>query len=116
MKLDGKVAIVTGAASGIGRAIARRFASEGAVVIIADVRESPIEGGENTLDLIQAHSQPSEFQRMDVSVWADVDRVVTETVSRHGKLDVMVNNAAIYTGSPLLDTEESECKYFHDAW
>lgn len=108
MKLDGKVAIVTGAASGIGRAIARRFASEGAVVIIADVRESPIEGGENTLDLIQAHSQPSEFQRMDVSVWADVDRVVTETVSRHGKLDVMVNNAAIYTGSPLLDTEESE--------
>ena len=108
MKLEAKVAIVTGAASGIGRAIARRFASEGATVVVADVRDSPIEGGENTVDLIRKSGAEGEFQSMDVSVWSDVDRVVTETVARHGKLDVIVNNAAIYTGSRLLETEEAD--------
>ena len=108
MKLDGKVAIITGAASGIGRAIARQFAREGATVVVADVRESPIEGGENTVNLIAESAGRAEFQSMDVSRWSDMDRVVTQAVARHGKLDVMVNNAAIYTGTRLLDTEEED--------
>ena len=106
MKLEGRTAIVTGAASGIGRAIARRFATEGAMVVVADVRESPLEGGQSTIDLIRETGAECEFQATDVSVWSDVDRVVTATVARHGTLDIMVNNAAIYTGTALLDTQE----------
>lgn len=108
MKLEGRTAVVTGAASGIGRAIARRFAAEGAVVVVSDVRESPIEGGEKTIDVIRATGAVGEFKPMDVSVWSDVDRVVSETVARHGRLDIMVNNAAIYAGTALLDTQEED--------
>ena len=108
MKLEGRIAVVTGAASGIGRAIARRFAAEGAIVVVGDVRESPIKGGEKTVDLIRETGAVCEFKPMDVSVWSDVDRVVSETVARHGSLDIMVNNAAVYAGTALLDTQEED--------
>jgi NAD(P)-dependent dehydrogenase (short-subunit alcohol dehydrogenase family) len=106
--LDGRIAIVTGASSGIGRAIAMRFAAEGAVVVIADTREDPIEGGEPTVDLIRRAGGRCVFQPTDVSRWADVDRLVGETVHQHGHLDVMVNNAATYTGTTVLDTTEEQ--------
>ena len=102
--LDGKVAIVTGASSGIGRAIALSFAAEGAAVVIADVVEEPLEGGESTLELLRRAGATASFQRTDVGRWEDVDRLVGAAVARHGRLDVMVNNAAIYSGTPLLDT------------
>ena len=108
MRLNDKVAIVTGAASGIGRAIARRFAAEGAKVVVTDVRESPIEGGDTTVNLIIAAGGQAEFQLLDVSSWSNMDRVVSETVNRRGRLDVMVNNAAIYTSTPLLGTTEDD--------
>jgi NAD(P)-dependent dehydrogenase (short-subunit alcohol dehydrogenase family) len=76
--LEGKVAIVTGAAQGIGRAIARGLEDEGATVVVADL--SPPEGG----------------IRADVSSEADVARMVDETLSRHGRIDVLVNNAGLY--------------------
>jgi glucose 1-dehydrogenase len=106
--LDGRIAIVTGAASGIGRAIALRFAAEGAVVVIADTREDPIEGGEPTVDLIRRAGGRCAFQSTDVSRWADVDRLIGETVQQHQRLDVMVNNAATYTGTTVLDTTEEQ--------
>jgi glucose 1-dehydrogenase len=108
MRLAGRTAIVTGAASGIGRAIALAFAAEGASVVIADMRTSPREGGVPTPEAIAAAGGTALFLQADVSRWADVDRVVGETVARYGRLDVMVNNAAISVGKPLLETTEEE--------
>jgi glucose 1-dehydrogenase len=106
--LEGRVAIVTGAASGIGRAIALRFASEGAMVVVADTREDPIEGGEPTVDLIRRAGGRGAFRLTDVSRWADVDGLVGEAVRLHHRLDVMVNNAATYSGTTLLETTEEQ--------
>lgn len=105
MELRGKVAIVTGASSGIGRAIAREFAAEGARVTIADVTTEPLEGGPPTADLI---GEAAAFQRCDVSSAADIDALVTATVARWGRVDVMVNNAAIFSGTALTETSEAD--------
>jgi glucose 1-dehydrogenase len=106
--LDGKVSIVTGAASGIGRAIALTFATEGATVVVADLREDPIEGGESTVAAIRGRGGKTSFLSADVSRWADIDRLVATAVATHGRLDVMVNNAAIYTGTRLTETTEEQ--------
>ncbi len=108
MRLADKVAIVTGAASGIGRAIARRFAEEGAKVMLADLRHDPREGGRPTRDLILEAGGEAAFVEADVSDWAAVDALVAATVERFGRLDVMVNNAAISTGQRLTETSEED--------
>lgn len=102
--LQGKFAVVTGASSGIGRAIALSFAQEGAALGLADVTPDPLEGGEPTLDLIRRASGTAFFRATDVALWGDVDAVVGEAVERFGRLDIMVNNAAIFSGTALLDT------------
>ena len=106
--LAGKIAVVTGASSGIGRAIAASFAAEGALVVIADVVEAPLEGGESTLELILRSGGAASFARTDVGNWEDIDALIGGTVARHGRLDVMVNNAAIFSGTALLDTSAAQ--------
>ena len=106
--LTDKTAVVTGASSGIGRAIALSFAAAGARVALADLREDPIEGGATTAELIRAAGGTAFFHQTDVASWSDVDAVVSEAVARWERLDVMVNNAAIYSGTPLLDTTEDQ--------
>ncbi len=107
MRLKDRVAIVTGGASGIGRAIARRFAEEGARVVVADVTTEPREGGEPTQDAIAAAGGMALFTLADVSKWDEVDALIGTTVARFGRLDVMVNNAAISAGKPLLEEDEA---------
>jgi len=106
--LAGKVAVVTGGSSGIGRAIAVSFAAEGAAVVIADVREDPLEGGEPTAELISQAAGTASFKRTDVGHWDEVDALIAATVERHGRLDVMVNNAMTYSGTALLQTEPAQ--------
>jgi glucose 1-dehydrogenase len=103
--LAGKVAVVTGASSGIGRAIAMSFASEGAAVVIADITDKPVEGGEPTPEIIGRAGGTASFHRTDVGRWDQVDSLIGATVARHGRLDIMVNNAMTCSGTALLETE-----------
>jgi glucose 1-dehydrogenase len=109
-RLSGRVAVVTGSASGIGRAIAIRLAQEGASVVVSDVRHDPREGGEATDTVIAARGGACIRVDADVSRWDDVDRLVSATVARFGRLDVIVNNAAIAgpASKSLLETTEED--------
>jgi NAD(P)-dependent dehydrogenase (short-subunit alcohol dehydrogenase family) len=106
--LTDKIAIVTGASSGIGRAIALSFAAEGATVVIADIVQEALEGGETTLALISLSGGRAYFEQTDVAQWDQVDALVSKTVERHGRLDIMVNNAAIFSGTGLLETTDAQ--------
>lgn len=109
MRLRDKVVVVTGGASGIGRAIARLFAREGARVVIGDVTETPLEGGAPTRELIAQDGGTVRFRHCDVAAWTDVEALVGAAVAEFGRLDVMVNNAAIRgEGKPLLETSEAD--------
>jgi 3-oxoacyl-[acyl-carrier protein] reductase/pyridoxal 4-dehydrogenase len=98
-KLEGRVAIVTGAAQGIGKAIADKLADEGATVVIADLNG---EGAE------RAAPAGGEGMQVDTSSEDDVRRMIDEVVSRHGRLDVLVNNAAIVPFTPWDEVDFAE--------
>lgn len=102
--LDDKVALVTGAASGIGRATALTFAAEGATLVLADVDEA---GGRETAALIGEQGGEAVFVRCDVAVSAEVEALVRECVDRFGRLDCAFNNAGIGGESaPFVDYDE----------
>ncbi len=100
MRLKDKVAIVTGGASGIGRAICELFAEEGAMVTIADI---DIEGGQETLRLIQDAHGVATFIRADVSVESEIAGMVDASVRAFGKIDVLVNDAAAFVFGRIED-------------
>ena len=99
-----KVALVTGGSSGIGRAAAIAFAREGAKVIVASRREAQ---GEETVRMIEAAGSSGHFVQTDVSRGADVQRMVSETISAFGRLDFAFNNAG-GAESPMAFVEQSE--------
>ena len=104
MRLAGKVAIVTGAARGIGQAIALRFGQEGARVAIADVREAE---GQNTVRLIEAAGGQACFVRADVSDCAQVQGMVRAVLDRWGTIDILVNDAGICPFEDFLEMPEA---------
>jgi len=104
MRLKGKVTIITGAASGIGRETAVLFAKEGAKVVAADVND---EVGRQTVDIIKRNGGEATFVHTDVSKSLDVQRMVKAAIDNYGRLDILFNNAGInITGTVVKTTEE----------
>jgi 3-oxoacyl-[acyl-carrier protein] reductase len=103
--LSGQIGIVTGAGRGLGRAIASRLAEAGATIVCADIDEAT--AGE-TASLITASGGAATAVRVDVTRKREVDDLVAAAAAEHGRLDVMVNNAAIIVDGLILDTTEED--------
>ena len=106
MTFSGQVALVTGAAAGIGRATAQAFAAEGLKVVVSDV---DVAGGEGTVELIRAAGGEACFVRCDVTRDAEVKALMDATVAQYGRLDYAFNNAGIeIEKGKLADGNEAE--------
>ena len=104
-RLAGKVALVTGAASGIGTATARLFAAEGARVVLADVQDDL---GRAVLAEIEAAGGEGSYVHADVSAAEDAAGMVRDAVARFGRLDVLYNNAGLARGGSITAIPEDE--------
>jgi NAD(P)-dependent dehydrogenase (short-subunit alcohol dehydrogenase family) len=102
VKLEGKVAIVTGGARGIGRAIAERYADEGARVVVADILEDEAADGASVI------SRGAFAVRLDVTQQASIDAMVTRVIDEAGKIDILVNNAAVFNMAPILEVTRED--------
>ncbi|HWB52980.1 MAG TPA: SDR family oxidoreductase [Tepidisphaeraceae bacterium] len=107
-RLKDKVAIVTGAANGIGKAIAEGFAAEGAHTVVADLDEK---GGQEVVSEIKSRLGSAVFVRCDVSAEADVKKVIDTAMKRSGKIDVLCNNAShIMDWHDVINATDAEWK------
>ena len=104
MLLKDRVAIVTGGAQGIGRAVVERFYSEGAKVVIADIEDKEGEELEKSL----GGEEQARFVHCDVDDKLDIRNLVTQTVGAFGRIDILVNNAGILHAAPFLELEEKD--------
>jgi len=105
MRLQNKTAIVTGAGSGIGRAIALIFAKEGAKVVVADWVEK---GGQETVELVKQTGGEAVFVKTDVSQTSDIEKMVGVCLENFSRVDILVNNAGIVKFGPLHQTSEDD--------
>lgn len=103
MRLKDKAALITGAGAGIGKAIAMKFAREGARVVIADIKNSAA-----VAEAITASGGKAASIITDVTSASDVEKMVAFTVDTYGCLDIMVNNAGIYMAKPFTEVNEDE--------
>ena len=100
MRLDHKVAVITGAGSGIGRASAIIFAKEGAKIVVADINDA---GGEETVASIKSNGGEAVFIHTDVSKGSDVQKLVEKTVQKFGKIDILFNVAGTPMGNIQIE-------------
>src|SRR5688572_351839 len=106
MRLKDKVAVITGAATGIGAATAELFAKEGARVVIGDINEPEASA---TVNRIQQAGGDASFIPTDVGSPQQIQRLIESSLTRHGRIDVLHNNAACFDAScPLLETTEAQ--------
>jgi len=103
MRLEGKVAIITGGSSGIGRATAELFAKEGAQVVVADYNAR---AGQEVVQAIKGTGGDALFVEVDVSDAAQVQRMVQAALEAYGGVDILFNNAAVLIFGTVLDTSE----------
>ncbi len=103
MRLEDKVAIVTGSSRGIGRAIALSLANEGASVVVADK-----EPGHETASMIRALGKPAFYIAVDVRDARSVEQLVSRTIQEFGKIDVLVNNAGVFIFATVVDMTEEQ--------
>jgi acetoin reductase-like protein len=103
--LEGKVAIVTGGAKGIGRGIVEALAAHGASVVIADL---DLEEATATAEAVSAGGSGARAQRLDVTSWDDNKRLVSEVLAEQGQIDILVNNAGVSKSIPFVDIDEAE--------
>ena len=108
---EGKVAFVTGAAVGIGRAIAVGFAENGADVIITDINEEKLN---ETKELVKAFGVKVKTAVFDIANETDVRNAVSESIEEFGKIDILVNNAGIYPHEEFLKSDSSHWKKIID--
>lgn len=104
-RIEGKVALITGAASGIGAATAELFAREGARVVLADVQD---ELGRGVVERIRGTGGTAEYIHCDVSVGEDVGGMVRKAVDTYGKLDILYNNAGLARGGTITEISEED--------
>ncbi len=105
MRLKDKVAIITGAASGMGKATAKLFAEHGAKIVVADI---DIDGGEQTVADIQDVGHVAKYIKTDVTIKVDTQNVVAQTLEYFGKLDILFNNAGIAMRLPVAELPEDD--------
>ncbi len=105
MKLEGRVAIITGAAAGIGFATAERFAAEGAKLVLCDVNEARVR---EAADRLAATGANVDAHKVDVTSREEVDGMVAATLARHGSIDILVNNAGITKDARLAKMTEAQ--------
>lgn len=105
MRLQSKRVLITGGASGIGRAICEVFAKEGANLVIADIDK---EGGEHTADLVNGANGQARFVQTDVSIEADVQHLIQAAVAHLGGIDILVNDAAAFVFGKVEDVSKSD--------
>ena len=105
MKLKGKVALVSGGHRGIGEAVVRRFAAEGAHVGLADIAAK---AGEELAAKLTEAGHSVEFIKLDVTKAIEWDAAVKALMNRHGRLDILVNNAGIFQRKPMHEISEEE--------
>lgn len=109
LRLAGRVAVVTGGTSGLGRAMALAFAREGAAVVIGDLRDRPASGESPTVETVRRAEARAAFVRTDVTRREDVEHLVTTAVRDFGRLDIMVNNAGVLPPlTPAVEKTEEE--------
>jgi NAD(P)-dependent dehydrogenase (short-subunit alcohol dehydrogenase family) len=106
-RLEGRVAFITGGASGIGRAIAARFVDEGAKVVLADINLELLEGAEKDL------GQACVTIRTDIAVEADIERSIAHAVERFGRVDIAVNSAGVGEGDSITSMTEEQWDKVH---
>lgn len=111
MKLDGKVALVTGGTSGIGKDAAIALANEGASVVVAGRREAE---GQAVVSAIQKAGRKARFVQTDIGKEGDVKNLVAETIKTFGRLDVAFNNAGVEIAGPIVDTTVEDYRRVFD--
>jgi short-subunit dehydrogenase len=99
-RFDGKVVLITGAASGLGQSLAKRFAQAGSDLVLVDVNEA---GLHKTASMVEAQGRRALTKRVDVSSWSEMSEMAADVLREWGRVDILVNNAGVFVGGELKD-------------